>query len=521
MISSQQLEPRHVARFRAAVGKRTGLALGADQLAALSTLLRRRIGASGLSAEAYVAALESPPAGKDEVRVLAGELTVAETYFFRHADQLRACSEVAFRDGLRASETARPFRVLSAGCASGEEAYSLAMLILERPEAARARAVSIHGVDINPAMLEKAARGRFSGWSLRETPSELRARYFHAEGDELVLDERVRRMVTFEEQNLVHPTGSLWRAEAFDVVFCRNVLMYFQADAAAAVVQRIARSLVPGGFLFLGSAETLRGLSEDFNMRNSHGAFYYQRKDQLGSSDRESPPPSIARLYDATPPPLVGEEKERESRSWADEIGRASERIRSLTDAPSPDTAPADPASGAAPERGDARADLGRVVELLRQESYPEARQALARLPAASLGDPEALLLRALLLTHGGDLRAAEELCREILGLDEGNAGAHYLAALCRESAGDRPGAVDHHRRATRIDPAFALPHLHLGLLARRSGDDQSARRQLAEALTLLQREDASRLTLFAGGFSRDALSRLCTSELVACGGAR
>jgi chemotaxis protein methyltransferase CheR len=121
-------------------------------------------------------------------------------------------------------------------------------------------------------------------------------------------------------------------------------------------------------------------------------------------------------------------------------------------------------------------------------------------------------------LTHGGDLRAAEELCREVLRLEEGNAGAHYLAALCRESAGDRHGAVDHHRRATHIDPAFALPRLHLGLLARRAGDDQSARRQLAEALTLLQREDAARLTLFAGGFSRDALSRLCTSELVACG---
>ena len=107
-----------------------------------------------------------------------------------------------------------------------------------------------------------------------------------------------------------------------------------------------------------------------------------------------------------------------------------------------------------------------------------------------------------------------------MLQLDQMSAGAHYLLALCREDAGDRSGAVDHNQVAAYLDPAFAMPRLHLGLLARRAGDRARARRELAEALVLLQREDASRLLLFAGGFGREALVALCRAELVSCGGA-
>jgi len=90
---------------------------------------------------------------------------------------------------------------------------------------------------------------------------------------------------------------------------------------------------------------------------------------------------------------------------------------------------------------------------------------------------------------------------------------------LCREGAGDGPGATEHDQVATYLDPAFAMPRFHLGLLARRSGHHEAARRELALALSLLRREDASRILLFGGGFGRGALVALCRAELVACGG--
>jgi chemotaxis protein methyltransferase CheR len=129
-------------------------------------------------------------------------------------------------------------------------------------------------------------------------------------------------------------------------------------------------------------------------------------------------------------------------------------------------------------------------------------------------------LLHAVLLTHSGRLNEAEIVCGELLRNDDLDAGAHYLLALCRESASDARGAEEHDRLAAHLDPAFAMPRLHLGLLARRRGDLAAARRELAQALELLQREDAARVLLFGGGFRREALVTLCRAELGASGGA-
>jgi chemotaxis protein methyltransferase CheR len=143
----------------------------------------------------------------------------------------------------------------------------------------------------------------------------------------------------------------------------------------------------------------------------------------------------------------------------------------------------------------------------------------MRRLPAESARDPDVLLLSAALLTHRGRLADAEETCRRLLEVDELSAGAHYLLALCREAARDGSGAAYHDQVAVYLDPGFAMPRLHLGLLARRAGDRAAAQRELGEALPLLQREDASRLLLFGGGFSRETLVALCRTELLGCGG--
>jgi chemotaxis protein methyltransferase CheR len=158
-------------------------------------------------------------------------------------------------------------------------------------------------------------------------------------------------------------------------------------------------------------------------------------------------------------------------------------------------------------------------MELLKSERFGEALDAVHRLPREAATDPEVLLLRATLLTHSGQLAEAEQACRDLLEVDELNAGAHYLLALCREGAGDAEGAIHHDQLAAYLDPGFAMPRLHLGLLARRTGDRSGAGRELTQALDLLRREDGSRLLLFGGGFSREALAALCHAELAACGG--
>jgi chemotaxis protein methyltransferase CheR len=124
------------------------------------------------------------------------------------------------------------------------------------------------------------------------------------------------------------------------------------------------------------------------------------------------------------------------------------------------------------------------------------------------------LLLKATLQTHTADLAGAERTCAELLRHDTTNAEAHYVIALCREAGGDLVTAMDHDRLATSLDPSFAMPLMHLGLVAKQNGDLELSRSTLGRAIDLLEKETAARLVLFGGGFRRHALIALCRSHL-------
>ncbi|HLG56354.1 MAG TPA: protein-glutamate O-methyltransferase CheR [Vicinamibacterales bacterium] len=498
------LTSAHTERFRSAVAGALGLHFDDAKLAFLADVLQRRLDDTGQGPDGYLSRLEGHSPGS-EVGLVAVELTVSETSFFRNRDQFRAFSETVLPDRMSARGTTRQLRILSAGCASGEEAYSVAIAIREAG-LDRTWDVSILGVDVNPAVLVKAATARYSAWALRETPPDIQQRWFTTDGRVFALDDRVRMAVTFEERNLAHNDPLLWQPDFYDVIFFRNVLMYFTREIASAVIARLVRSLKTGGYLFLGHAETLRGLSNDFHLKHTHDTFYYQRKAQLGDSPLEAMAPAAP-----TPPVIV--EAVGESQSWVDAIRLATARIDALTYPPRHVSTPR-----LTPRRATPAWDLGVAVALLREERFTEALEAMQHFPAESGRDPDVLLLHAALLAHRGHLADAEALCRRLLEVDELSAGAHYLLALCREGASDPVSAAHHDQVAVYLDPGFAMPHFHLGLLARRSGDVVSARRELEQAMVLLRREDGSRVLLFGGGFSRDTLVEICRTELVTCG---
>lgn len=507
-------------RFRGWIAQRLGLHFDDTKLEFLAEVLERRADKQGLARRPYLDRLESADSDA-ELQALAPELTVPETYFFRHMDQFHAFADVALPQAQTARGTIREFKILSAGCASGEEPYSLAMLMRERGAACD---VKIHAFDVNPVMLAKAARGVYSAWALRETPAETRRRWFKSVGKEFELEQSIRAAVIFREVNLAQDDAALWARETYDMIFCRNVSMYFAADAAQALVARLTRALAPGGHLFLGHAETLRGLSDEYHLCHTHGTFYYQRKSpqirERGGkyeAQRDLVPPRGSSAQPASTAATAMAEPW--TKTWLDTVQHASDRIRALTERPTAASAlRAGLGTGSAADVG---AQLQLALELLKQERFADALELLGGLPAASEQDPDVLLLRAALLTHSGNLSAAEQASARLLERDELNTGAHYLIALCRESAGDRQGAAEHDQAAIYLDAAFAMPRLHLGLMARRAGDRETARTELSHALTLLKREDASRVLLFGGGFGREALIALCRAELDSAGGAR
>lgn len=501
-----------LARFRAAVIAQIGLQFDDAKLPLLDSVLQRRLDRAACSGATYLDRLEVRPS-RAELQALAQELTVCETYFFRHNDQFRALAEIALPERMRARAHYRSLRLLSAGCASGEEAYSLA-IVAQEAITDPSWDVSIRGVDLNPLALQKAVRGRYTAWALREAPSELRQKWFRRDKRELILDDSLRAAVRFDAGNLAADDPELWQPGAYDVIFCRNALMYFAPEQMRAAVARMTVALAPGGYLFLGHAETLRGISDDFHLCCSHDTFYYRRRDVDDARERGfrtgcAAAPILPPTADVAVP-------------WVDAIREASERVAALV---APKVTPASPipipaTQAAAPQPHAPQWRLAGVFDFLRRERFAEALSYMHAGPPESEAAPDVLLVNAVLLAQQGDLAAAARACTRLLAIDELNAGAHYVLALCREHAGDGAGALEQDRIAGYLDPTFAMPRLHCGLLARRGGDRDTARRELAQALVLLKREDVSRLLLFGGGFSRDALIGLCQSAAAEYGGA-
>ncbi|WP_437819993.1 CheR family methyltransferase [Sorangium sp. So ce1078] len=484
---------------------RASLHLGAD----LEAVLRGRMRARGCADLVdYRRALDRPEVAREELHALAGQLTVGETYFFREWQQVEACVEIALPERFAARPDGEPITVLSAGCASGEEAYTLAIALHTAYPGLLPHRIKVVGVDVNPGAIQKAKRARYSEWTLRALPDDMRKRFFASAGEDVALRKEIAGLVAFEVKNLLDDDPAFWRPGAFDAIFCRNVLMYFAPHKTAEVLGRFAAALAPRGFLFLASSESLRAANAAFEAAHSHGIFYYRRS---GAPQRRAP--------GGAP---------RASR-WVASIHEASARVAEVAQRVSPhprrDAPVAPPAPRASPStRPPAPAELAaidRALELIGGERFTDAMAALAALPQRAASSARVELLRAVILCQQGDLAHAERACQR--ALDAGEAGdsgaAHYVLGLCQEQAGDAAGAAQHYRAAASRDPSFAMPHLRLGLLAKRAGDLATTRDELGRAAALLVSERQERLVLFSGGFPRSTLIGLCQAELGARGG--
>lgn len=212
-----------------------------------------------------------------ELEHCVDSLTTNETYFFREKPQLRAFSEEIL-PALRKEKAARGERVLriwSAGCSTGEEPYTIAMLILEQPDLVGWR-VEIIGTDVSQRVLQMARQGLFNPSSFRLTEPQYRDRYFEPVGKQFRIREDVRQLVSFGHLNLLdhRRTGLL---QSMDVIFCRNVIIYFDDVIKKRVVGSFFDKLVPGGYLLLGHSESLMNISSAFELEHLKHDLVYRR----------------------------------------------------------------------------------------------------------------------------------------------------------------------------------------------------------------------------------------------------
>ena len=204
-------------------------------------------------------------------------MTTNETFWFRDNHPYALLKELVFPD--LGKKRQNQVRIWSAACSSGQEPYSISMIVQEYMQSrpgSLVNNVDIIGTDISPTMLGLCRAAKYDALALsRGLSPERKQRFFNKSGEMWEVKEEIRRRVRFTEINLMHSYASLGK---FDIIFCRNVLIYFSADLKKDILRRISQALVPGGYLFLGSTETLASYSDDFETVRHEGGIVYQLK---------------------------------------------------------------------------------------------------------------------------------------------------------------------------------------------------------------------------------------------------
>jgi chemotaxis protein methyltransferase CheR len=212
---------------------------------------------------------------EEELTAIIDILTVNETYFFREQNQLKAFSEEILKELKEKNKSRKKLKIWSAGCSTGEEPYTIAMLIEERGNF-EGWDIEIHGSDINQRVLQVARKGVYRKISFRTTDAYMKKKYFNPENGNYRIHDSLKENVTFSYLNLLDPFKMKFLGN-MDVILCRNVLIYFDNESRKKVIENMYQRLVNGGYLLLGHAESLMNVSTAFNLKHLKNDMVYQK----------------------------------------------------------------------------------------------------------------------------------------------------------------------------------------------------------------------------------------------------
>ena len=416
--------------FQALVHRRSGLQLETMAESCLMLAVQKRMLANQAKHSSdYYAQLLGDAAEFDELLSL---LTINETYFYREQKQLELLTE-RFVPALLAKADGQPLRILSAGCSTGEEPYSIAIALREKYGESASRLVSIAAGDIDQHALCHARQAHYSEYSFRAMPQHLRERYFtRVPKQGYRLDETIRSMVEFHSLNLLASPLPEQLAD-FDVIFFRNVSIYFDAPSRSRILRALHGVMRETGYLVLGSAETLANDLGVFQLREDGRGFYFAKG--------EAPP---------TPRPPA---KPRGLPSHALPAKNAASRTA---------TKPLRPALPAAPEATTAK-QLDAVRAKIRAGLYGAALEQLAPLCRAAPDQVDAQLLRGYALLQSRHFAEAAVLARQLLERDHWSVEAMMLLGFAAKWQDDSAAAIDHFKSAAYTRPDCWPAHFYLG----------------------------------------------------------
>jgi chemotaxis protein methyltransferase CheR len=403
---------------------------------------------------------------RPQIEVLARHLTVGETYFFREKKVLHILEERIFPELIHGcAREGRMLRIWSAGCCTGEEPYSIAMILDRLIHPSAEWNATILATDINPAFLQKATDGLYNDWSFRDAPVWMKGRYFEKRKNgqfEILPD--IRKRVTFSYLNLAENTypSALNGTDAMDMIFCRNVMMYFSTEARRKIIRNFHRSLVDGGWLVVSAVEIQSSSFHQFNTKSFPGGTLYQKSEtstvHAGPADHEilAPVPPLP-LSNTSATPETHRMHPHDLVGTAFSNGKNAQQKWPAPEADSPRSKKKMPGP------------LTRIDRDSHEKS--EAHHRMARAHA-----------------NQGELGEAIKWCEKAIAEDKLDSANHYLMATLQLESGQEENAAQSLLRTLYLDPDFVLAHFALASLHLSQGRKREATRYFDNTLSLLHK---------------------------------
>ena len=488
-------------QLKSYIADRCGLYFRDHDLRNLEAGVTQRMKTCGFdSPHAYYIHLTTSEEKEGEFRELLNLLTINHTYFFRNEPQFMAFKEKTLevlierkmQEALTVSGVVRPsLRIWSAGCSTGEEPYAIAMILCETIPHPEDWDIEILATDASSDVLDKARQGIYGGNSMRLVEEPYRSKYFTKEilpgkGPKWKIADEIKGMVRFGFLNLV---AEPYPAD-LDVIFCRNVTIYFELKTTIGIMDRFFGSLADPGYLFLGYSESLQFLTNKFRMESWKDGIYYQK---------------------ATGKP--GES----SLAFSQEPGSQEIEV--------PDRAWPPPASEPTPEKTTPAALSSEEFEATRQQilrfiylkEYARAMDLIEKVSAEGDRMADIHYLAADIDANCNRHEKAKARLRKALAIDPLFAPAYYLLGCMELEEGRTPSSKEHLGRALYIDKDFVMARFYMAHVFRTEGRKSDAIREYRNTLAVLSKgipEGRNRMILQSSGFSPETLKSVCCDNL-------
>ena len=490
MTPAFHLEDKDYIVFRDLIQNRTGLRIGDTRRNVLARAIKEGVTQAKCDdLDAYLAHLMIADTDSDLWDYLVKKLTIGESYFFRHLEQIEALRHNILPDLIARHWNDHTLYLWSAGCATGEEPYTVAIILRELLADIERWKIMILATDINRQALAMAEAGHYRDWSFRGTDHQFKQKYFATKGDVFTIDPAIRQMVNFAYLNLSEDKypSTINHTSHLDLILCRNVTIYLPPHIIKDIADRFHKCLTPGGWLMVAPSETNLEIYSEFQTLVFYGTMVYQKLGRLPASHSHNIGEQIQTKHKEPIPVFSSPDTSKTINFPAPHPEKFP-----VTKPPAAPTAFAIPVAPAAVKSQQKKSPEQKEFNLfaqgdayMKERRYDEARECFL---AHLVQKPDSILTRyrlSCLEANTGRLDEAQKWAQQAIENDPMHSKLHYTMGIIHQAQGNLVEALLYFKKTIYLDPDFILAHFSISHIYERTGKHKEAKRHRTLAARL------------------------------------